>query len=286
MAIKRLRIADVGIAFERIKVRKVTPAIGAEIEGVDLARGIDQATFDEIAQAFGDHLVLFFRDQNISPSDQVAFGRMFGELHRHPAAPHEAGMPELMIIATDENSVRANGEGWHSDVSCDDEPPLGSMLYIKECPETGGDTLFANMYAAYEALSEQMKLHLEGLRAVHDGEHVYRGLYANLGVADQPRYPRAEHPIVRTHPVTKRRALFVNSAFTTHIVDLPRDESDALLHFLFQHLAHPIFQCRFRWTPRTLAFWDNRCAQHMALWDYWPQRRSGNRVTIKGDRPR
>lgn len=285
---RRVHIADVtptGSPYRHIGVRRLTPAIGAEIEGVDLSARIAPAAFAEIERAFAEHLVIFFRDQQLTPQAHVAFGRRFGELHIHPAAPCEPGHPELMIIAADENSARANGEGWHSDVSCDAEPPLGSILHIRTCPEIGGDTLFANMYAAYETLSDGMKARLEGLRALHDGEHVYRGLYADLGVADRPNYPRAIHPVVRTHPVTGRKALFVNAGFTTRILDIQPDESDALLRYLFGHLAHPLFQCRFRWTPGSVALWDNRCAQHHAVWDYWPARRYGNRVTIKGDKP-
>ncbi|WP_276608522.1 TauD/TfdA family dioxygenase [Caulobacter sp. SLTY] len=163
---------------------------------------------------------------------------------------------------------------------------MGSLLYLRESPSDGGDTLFANMYSAYEALSDRMKAYLEGMEAVHDGEQVYRGLYADLGVSDRPTYPRSRHPVVRTHPVTGRRALYVNAGFTTHLVGVGPAESDAVLRYLYQHLTHPAFQCRFRWTPGALAFWDNRCAQHHAVWDYWPHRRYGNRVTIAGDRPR
>ena len=137
---------------------------------------------------------------------------------------------------------------------------MGSILYIKECPPRGGDTLFASMYAAYEALSDRMKTYLEGLTAVHDGEHVFRGLYANLGVQDKPAYPRAEHPVIRTHPVTGKKALFVNRGFTTHIQGIPRDESSAILHYHYEHAENPLFQCRFRWQPISIAFWDNRCA--------------------------
>ncbi|MGB6819886.1 MAG: TauD/TfdA family dioxygenase, partial [Pseudolabrys sp.] len=177
------------------------------------------------------------------------------------------------------------GEGWHTDVSCDLEPPMGSILYIKQCPPHGGDTLFASMYAAYDALSDRMKTYLRGLTAVHDGEPVYRGLYANTGVADKPSYPRAEHPVVRTHPETGKKALYVNRGFTHNIVGVPRDESDAILAYLYQHAENPLFQCRFRWTENAIAFWDNRCSQHRAMWDYWPHTRSGNRVTVKGERP-
>jgi len=162
---------------------------------------------------------------------------------------------------------------------------MGSILYIKQCPPHGGDTLFASMYAAYDALSDRMKTYLNGSTAVHDGEMVYRGLYANTGVADKPSYPRAEHPVVRTHPVTGKKALYVNRGFTSHIVGIPRDESDAILSYLYQHAENPLFQCRFRWTENAIAFWDNRCAQHRAMWDYWPHSRSGTRVTVKGERP-
>jgi len=229
--------------------------------------------------------VIFLRDQAITPAQQLEFGRRFGALHLHPAAPHEPGHPELMIIRTDADATRANGEGWHTDVSCDAEPPMGSILYIKECPPHGGDTLFASMYAAYEALSDRMKAYLDGMTAMHDGEPAYRGLYANLGVADKASYPRAEHPVVRTHPDTGRKALYVNAGFTTRLLGVPSDESAGVLRYLFQHMENPLFQCRFRWRPGSLAFWDNRCTQHRAMWDYWPHRRYGNRVTIKGERP-
>jgi taurine dioxygenase len=271
--------------YESIAVRKLTPIIGAEIDGVDLARPLSNRVQDELHRALVENLVIFFRDQTLTPDQHLAFGRLFGELHVHPAAPHEPGRPELMIVAADEKSERANGEGWHTDVSCDPEPPMGSILYIKECPPEGGDTLFASMYAAYEALSDRMKAYLDGLTALHDGEHVYRGTYANLGVADKPVYPRAEHPVVRTHPVTGRKCLYVNRGFTVRILGIPRDESEGILRYLYEHIENPLFQCRFRWQPNSVAFWDNRCAQHRAMWDYWPHRRYGNRVTIRGERP-
>ena len=271
--------------YRHIAVNKLTPVIGAEIDGVDLGKELSNAIIEEIRRAFLENLVIFFRGQDLTPDQHVAFGKLFGDLHAHPAAPSEPGHPELMVIAADENSSRANGETWHTDVSCEPEPPLGSILYIKQAPPCGGDTLFANMYAAYDALSPQMKTYLDGMTAIHDGEHVYRGLYAGLGVKDKPLYPRAHHPIVRTHPETKRKCLYVNAGFTTVIDGVPPDESDAILRFLIRHAAHPAFQCRFRWAPGSLAFWDNRCAQHHAVWDYWPHRRYGNRVTIRGDRP-
>lgn len=270
--------------YSAITVEKVTPIIGAEISGVDLGNPTE-AQMEEIKRAFAENLVIFFRDQHMTPEQHLAFGERFGTLHIHPAAPTEGGHAGLMIIKADRDSPRANGEGWHSDVSCDEEPPMGSILYIKQCPPVGGDTLFANMYAAYDALSERMKAYLDGLTAVHDGEENYRGTYANFGVKDRPAYPRAVHPVVRTHPVTGKKALFVNKGFTKRILDIPLDESTGVLAYLFEHMANPLFQVRFRWRENSVAFWDNRCAQHRAMWDYWPATRYGNRVTVKGERP-
>src|SRR3981189_162855 len=226
-------IADETEPYETSGVEKLTPIIGAEISGVDLASPLSNRTMDEIHRALAENLVIFFRDQHITPRQHLAFGRKFGELHIHPAAPHEGDDPALMKIYADKDSPRANGEGWHSDVSCDLEPPMGSILYIKKCPPRGGDTLFANMYAAYEALSDRMKAYLEGLTARHNGEH-YRGQYANYGVKDKESYPFADHPVVRTHPVTGRKALYVNKGFTRYINGLSRDESDGILRYLYQ----------------------------------------------------
>jgi len=272
------------MTYASIQVEKLTPHAGAEIRGADLSQPLDERTFKEIHAALIDNGVIFFRDQHLTPEQQKAFGRLFGELHIHPAAPKEVPEhPEILVIHADENSKHVAGENWHSDVSCDLEPPMGSILYMHELPPVGGDTLFASMYAAYDALSEPMKRMLEPLTAMHEGEHVYRGRY---GVNDAGRvFPKAEHPIVRTHPVSGRKALYVNGGFTTRIVQLKRAESDALLHFLYRHVETPEFHCRFRWQVNSVAFWDNRCMQHHAMWDYYPQRRHGHRVTIKGDKP-
>jgi taurine dioxygenase len=271
--------------YDTLTLDKLTPVIGAEINGVDLSEPLSNRQLDELHRALAENLVIFFRDQTLTPQQHLAFGRLFGDLHVHPAAPHEEGIPELMTIYADKDSPRANGEGWHTDVSCDPEPPMGTILYIKRCPPKGGDTLFASMYAAYEALSERMRTYLSGLTAIHDGEHVYRGLFDDHGQAERATYPRAEHPVVRTHPVTGKKALFVNRGFTTRILGIPIDESDAILRYLYEHMENPLFQCRFRWQPSSIAFWDNRCTQHRAMWDYWPHTRSGNRVTVKGDKP-
>jgi taurine dioxygenase len=272
------------MTYTAIQIDKLTPNVGAEIRGLDLARPLDERTFKEIHAALVDNGVIFFRDQHLTPEQQKDFGQLFGELHVHPAAPSLLeGHPEILVIHADEKSTRVAGENWHSDVSCDPEPPMGSILYMHELPPVGGDTLFASMYAAYDALSTSMKRFLEPLTAMHEGEHVYRGRY---GFDDRGRvFPKAEHPVIRTHPVSGRNALFVNGGFTTRIVQLARAESDALLQFLFRHLETPEFQCRFRWQVNSVAFWDNRCVQHHAMWDYYPQRRHGHRVTIKGDKP-
>lgn len=268
-----------------IEVRKLTPAIGAEIFGVDLGGEISNSQFEAIHDALLDHVVIFFRDQKMSPEQHKSFGRRFGKLHIHPASPSTVeGHPEILVIKADANSKRVAGEVWHSDVSCDAEPPMGSILYMHQPPESGGgDTMFANMYLAYERLSEPMKRLLDGLTAVHDGEHVYRGRY---GINDARKtFPRSEHPVVRTHPETGRKALFVNRGFTTRIKELNRNESDALLAMLYDHAETPEYQCRFKWQPGSVAFWDNRAAMHHAMWDYFPQSRLAHRVTICGDKP-
>jgi taurine dioxygenase len=272
--------------YQRIEVRPMTPRIGAEIHGVDLSQPLDEQTFQEIRTAFLEHQVIFFRDQQIDIDQHKAFGRMFGELHIHPAAPSPEGHPEILVIHADEKSKFVAGNAWHSDVSCDEEPPLGSILHMHTLPSSGGDTMFASMYAAYKALSETMREFLSGLTAVHGSEHVYRGRYKAFGVDDAGKvYPENEHPVVRTHPDTGRKGLYVNSGFTTHIKGLEKSESRALLDFLFAHVAKPEFHCRFKWEKNSIAFWDNRCVQHYALWDYFPEVRHGLRVTVKGSKP-
>ncbi|MEQ9814648.1 MAG: TauD/TfdA family dioxygenase [Azospirillaceae bacterium] len=273
--------------YRLIEVRPFAPNLGAEIRGVTLADGLSEAEFAEVHRAFVENQVIFFKDQKpIPPAVHIAIGRMFGELHAHPAAPHMEGHPEIFVIHAHAGSRIANGEFWHSDVSCDAEPPLGTMLQIQVMPDCGGDTLFADSYAAWETLSPPLRAMLEGLTARHEGEHIYRGRYAERGVADEDRtYPVAVHPIARTHPESGRKALYVNRTFTTRIPELSQAESDALLALLFDHAERVEFQIRFRWSVNDMAFWDNRCVMHRAIWDYWPAERKGNRVTVKGERP-
>jgi taurine dioxygenase len=271
----------------QILVTPFAPALGAEVRGIDLADGLDEQSYQAIRQALLRYQVLFFKEQTeIAAETHVEIGRMFGDLHMHPAAPQMSGHPEIFVIHAHKDSKVANGEFWHSDVSCDEEPPLGTMLQLHILPDVGGDTLFANMYAAYEALSEPFRKMLSGLTALHESEHVYRGRYSDRGVEDQGKtYPQAVHPVIRTHPETGRKAVYVNRTFTTRINELSESESEAILECLFDHCEHVDFQIRYRWERYDVAFWDNRCAMHRAIWDYWPAERKGRRVTIKGDRP-
>ena len=264
-----------------IEVETSSPVIGATVHGVNLGESLSDETIKDIHDAWMKHQVLFFRDQHMSPQQHLEFGRHFGKLHIHPAAPYACNDPALMVIHTDKDSFRNNGSGWHSDVSADEEPPLGSILHIHKTPPLGGDTLFASMYAAFEALSDPIKDLLCKLEARHVSD--YTGQYGDH--KPQRSFPAAVHPVIRTHPITGKRALFVNSGFTRRIMGVSRQESDALLQLLFKHVENPAFQCRFAWEPNSVAMWDNRCVQHMAIWDYYPESRSGFRVTVQGDRP-
>jgi taurine dioxygenase len=273
------------MAYETIEVEPLSSTIGAEIRGVDLSRPLGNQTFQEIHEALLRHLVIFFRDQEIDLEQQKAFGRRFGKLHIHPTAPSVPGHPEVLVVKADANSKAVAGNRWHTDVSCDEEPPMGSILHMRELPASGGDTLFASMYAAYEALSEPMQGFLSSLKAWHESAHVLGGTLGQKLKDGKAEYPRALHPVVRTHPETGRKCLYVNSGFTTRIEGLGENESRAILDMLFDHVRTPEFQSRFRRRQNSVAFWDNRSAQHYASWDYFPASRLGYRVTICGSRP-
>ena len=281
--VRNLKVADLEIA-------PLTPSIGAEIRGVDLARPLDAATVGHLRAALLDWKVLFFRDQDITTEQHLAFARNFGALEVHPFAPSKPGYPEVLAITHDrEHPGRENT--WHSDVTWRIEPSLGSVLRAIEVPPLGGDTLFADMYAAYEGLSDEVKAEIEGAVAVHDFGHFRTGMRrqgkseAEIEAFNRA-YPMVEHPVVRSHPETGRKALYVNAAFTLHIVGLDKAESDTLLKHLYAQAAIPEYQCRFRWAAGSIAFWDNRASQHYAVSDYWPAVRRMERVTIIGDRPR
>lgn len=261
----------------------LTKPIGTELRGVELA-ALDEAQMEEIKTLVADRGVLFFREQHMSLDDQLDIGRRLGELHVHPAAKVLEGYPEVLLIHTDADSKYTAGEGWHTDVSCEERPPAFSMLRIEQTPPVGGDTLFASMYGAYETLSAPMQNFLLGLTAVHSGDVAYRGRYSENDADKQ--YPENEHPVIRTHPISGRKALYVNSGFTRRIKGLKPRESDALLRFLYDHIAYAVAnQVRFRWEPNSVALWDNRCVQHHASWDYFPATRHGYRVTVVGERP-
>lgn len=272
--------------FSSFTATALTTRIGARITGIDITQPLSATQVSELRHALVHFQVVQFREQAFSLETQKRFGSYFGALHIHPGAPGPAGHPEVLRIHADAHSTYVAGEGWHSDVSCDAEPPLGSILHLHTVPPTGGDTLFSSAYAAYDSLSSRMQRYLEGLRAVHSGEHVYRGRYRNLGVEDSNKqYPVHSHPVIRTVAETGRKALFVNPGFTTHIEGLPRDESAAILEFLYTHIQKPDFQVRLNWEANSVIFWDNRSTQHLAIWDYFPHVRSGNRITIQGERP-
>ena len=269
-------------------IKPFAPNLGAVITNVDLSNDINDAELKGIRDAFHKYQVLFFQNQSeISPRNHIKLGRCFGELHIHPAAPKMKNYPQIFEINTDKNSKIANGaEDFHSDVSCDIEPPLGTMLQLHILPECGGDTMFANMYMAYEALSNPMQKFLSDLKASHESEHFYRGRYKTESNGEsKTEYPSAIHPVIRTHPDTGKKAIFVNKFFTTRILGLEPQESKFILDFLFSHIEKTEFQIRYRWNKNDMAFWDNRCTIHKALWDYFPHERKGRRVTIKGDKP-
>ena len=270
--------------FQTLELDSLTPHIGAEVRGVDLSQSLSNEQFSEIYQAWLDWKVLVFRDQHIDQEQHKAFGRKFGSLHVHPMQHSYGGDPEILRVKTTKDSAYTAGNGWHTDVTCDEIPPMGSMLYITETPESGGgDTMYADMYLAFELLSDTMKDILRGLTAVHDGARPYLGNY-RVAPPEGDAYPKNEHPVVIKHPETGKEVLFVNSGFTTYIKGMTSRESDAILNALYEHIAQtPRLTCRVEWQPNTLTFWDNRCTQHHAVWDYWPHSRYGERVSIIGN---
>ena len=272
-------------SYRTIRVEPLAGALGAEVSGVDLAKPLEPAVIAEIRQAWLAHQVLFYRDQPLSIDEHKAFARRFGELHIHPVLQQMAdqGHPEIVVLESDARRPVV-ADRWHSDVTFEREPPLGSILRAVEVPEAGGDTMWASMTAAYDALSAPMQRALEGLRAMHSGAG-FRQIAKEGQAETLARNEMTAHPVIRTHPVSGRQALFVNRTFTTRIPQLSRTESAGVLRMLYEHIETPEFQCRFRWRVNSLAFWDNRAVQHYASSDYWPARRVMERATIIGDRP-
>jgi taurine dioxygenase len=278
-------------SYRTIEVRRIAGALGAEIHGVDLARELGDRTGAEIRRAFLEHLVIFFRDQALSPAQFMAFARRMGRPIEYPFVKGIDGFPELIEVKKLEHERKNFGGIWHSDTAYLAEPPMGSMLLAREIPPYGGDTEFANQYLAYETLSAGMQRLLGGLIAVNssakaDVTRTREDRVLSDGKDGAQADYTAEHPVVRTHPETGRKALYVNTAHTVRFVDMSDKESGPLLEYLFRHQVKPEFTCRFRWQVGSLAFWDNRCAQHNPLNDYHGYRRVMHRITLAGGKPR
>ena len=268
--------------YTRISVDPVTPKLGAEVTGADLS-ALDADLVADIRHAFKQHLVLVFRDQQLTREQHKAFGRIFGELQTHPAKTNLGvpGDPEIFDINITAETKVANGEAWHSDLSCEPIPPMASALYITQVPASGGgDTMFANMHEAFASLSAPLQQLLVELTAHHSGEQDLKAYGYRLKSGQT--YPSADHPVVISHPDTGLPVLFVNEPFTEKINELSRRESEALLQMLFRHIeTNTRFHCRVKWQPNTLVLWDNRAVHHHAVWDYYPETRRGERVTVK-----
>lgn len=277
-------------SFRSFDLKPISPALGAEVSGLDLTQEFTPEQADDLRQALAENLVLVFRGQPIRTEDQKRVARLFGTLHRHALATNTAAMsaqsqdPEILSWKTGRESRFTAGDGWHNDVSCDAHPIFASFLRVTRLPEIGGgDTAFANLYLAYESLSDPIQRLLDGLTAVHDGAQAWTAGYGAKPQAGR-EFPATEHPIVARHPVTGLRFLYVNSGFTTHIPQLTRPESDALLQLLFRHIERNLaFQTRVHWSPDTLLVWDNWATQHHAVWDYYPFERWGERVSAYRD---
>ncbi|NER61678.1 taurine dioxygenase [Pseudomonas sp. MAFF212428] len=274
-----------------LTITPLSPALGAQISGIDLSREISREQRDAIEQALLEHQVLFFREQPLSPQQQADFAARFGDLHIHPIYPNVPQTPQVLVLDTAVTDVRDNAI-WHTDVTFLPTPAMGAVLSAKQLPAYGGDTLWASGIAAYEALSAPLRQLLDGLTATHDFTRSFPlERYGNTP-ADLARWeaarrnnPPLSHPVVRTHPVSGRKSLFVSDGFTARINELSEAESEAILTFLFAHATRPEFTIRWRWQQDDVAFWDNRVTQHYAVDDYRPQRRVMHRATILGDKP-
>ena len=277
--------------YRHIEVKPIAGALGAEISGVDMARDLDDEVVAEMRHAFLDHLVIFLRGQKATPHQQLAFARRFGRPIEYPQLKGLPEAPMITPVVKLEHERNNFGGIWHSDTTYLPEPPMGSMLLAREVPPYGGDTMFANQYLAFEALSDGLKETLEGLIGVSssskaDVTRTREDALRQAGAGATPKMLQAEHPIVRTHPETGRKALYTSDAHTDSIRGWTEAESLPLLRFLWQHQVRPEFTCRFRWEVGSLAFWDNRCAMHNPINDYHGFRRVMHRITLAGDKPR
>ena len=275
----------------RLEIQPISGALGAELHGVDLGGDVDDGTIAEIRRALLDHGVIFFRDQEFDAEQHKALARRFGKIFIHPNYYGLQVDPEILEIRREPGDTKVVGEDWHADTTMMAEPPMGAILYALEVPPYGGDTLFANQYLAYESLSDGMKRLIGGLRAVHSDRMVAGPNVNNAGRSTKARADADwretvnVHPVVRTHPETKRKLLYVNFSYTVGFEGMTEDESRPLLNFLMEHGNRPEFTCRFRWTKGAVAFWDNRCVKHLAVNDAQPFRRVMRRVQIAGDKP-
>jgi taurine dioxygenase len=274
-----------------MQVKKIAGALGAEILSVDLSKGVSDNLAREVRKVLLDHQVIFLKKQNLTPQQFLDFATAMGEPIEYPFVKGLAGFPYIIEVKKLEHERLNFGGIWHSDTTYLDEPPMGSMLLSREVPPFGGDTIFANQYLAYESLSSVMKNILEGLVGISssaraDVSKTREDRIKSDGMDSAPQEFQAEHPIVRTHPETSRKALYVNIAHTTGIKGMLEEESAPILAYLFQHQVKPEFTCRFHWEPNAIAFWDNRCTQHNPVNDYHGYRRVMQRITLKGDKPR
>jgi taurine dioxygenase len=272
-----------------LEIRRIAGALGAEIFGVPLNHELGAGTVAEIRNAFLEHQVIFFRDQPLDPAQFMVFARRMGKPIEYPFVRGIDGFPEVIEVKKLEHERHNFGGIWHSDTTYLEEPPMGSMLLARELPPFGGDTVFANQYLAYETLSEGMRGLLNGLTAVNSSANADVSRTREDRIREQARTTEefvSEHPVVRTHPETGRKALYVNVAHTARFKGMTKEESAPLLSFLFQHQIRPEFTCRFQWRVGSLAFWDNRCVQHNPVNDYHGHRRVMHRITLAGDKPK
>ena len=274
-----------------MKIDRLSPALGAVISGIDLNAALNDEAQQGLQAALVEHQVLFLRQQFLQAEQQRDLARLFGDLHIHPIYPAHERVAEVMVLDSHKQDLRDN-ELWHTDVTFIQTPPLGCVLSAQQVPEFGGDTLWASSTAAYAALSKPMQALLEGLSASHDIRKSFPATRFALTDADAARFEKAKqdhppvsHPVVRTHPVSGKKGLFVSEGFTTHINELTETESDALLRFLFAHATHPNFQVRWHWQAGDVAIWDNRATQHFANFDYGTAHRIMHRATVLGDKP-
>lgn len=284
------RVGDPGMSFEHIQIQPASGAIGAHVRGVDLRDTLADAVIAELKRALLNHLVLFFREQFLDVEQELAFARRFGEFTRYPFVRGLDGYPDVVEVVKREDERVNFGGLWHSDTTYLGEPPMGSILYARELPPLGGDTLFANMYLAHDSLSQGMREWLHGLVAVNSAANPAAAVTRTARAGERPTEAdqsatTAEHPLVRTHPETGAKALYVNPGHTVRIAGFTEQESAPVLQVLYEHQSRPEHSCRFRWEPGSVAFWDNRAAQHYALNDYHGHRRVMHRITLAGDRP-